>query len=241
MSNTDNGKRPGLIGRFWNFLWTPSGVLSLGFLLIAGFFSGIVFWGGFHWALEATNNEEFCISCHEMRDNVYAEYQGTVHQNNSSGVRATCPDCHVPKEWEHKIVRKIKATRELYGHFITKSISTPEKFQEHRIVLASNEWARMKKTDSRECRNCHNFDFMDFTQQENRAAASHQTALDEGMTCIDCHQGIAHELPEGWLERYEEVVADLEANGEVPMPKGKAVAEADLRGEITGYLGGESR
>ena len=45
-----------------------------------------------------TNTEEFCIGCHEMRDNVYAEYKGTIHDQNRTGVRAICADCHVPHE-----------------------------------------------------------------------------------------------------------------------------------------------
>lgn len=223
MSDTPNNEqRPGFFSRIWRFLASPSGVFSLGFLLVLGFVAGIIFWGGFHTVLEMTNNEKFCISCHEMEDNVFAEYQGSVHQNNSSGVRATCPDCHVPKDWGPKIIRKIQASKELYGHFITKSIWTREKFEENRLDLASHEWARMKKTDSRECRNCHNFEFMDFTLQENRAANNHQKALDEGKTCIDCHQGIAHDLPAGYLERYKEVVSELEADGIIDPPKVKA-------------------
>jgi len=216
MSNSNPSARPGLIRRMWRFFWSPTGAVSLGVLLIVGFVTGILFWGGFHTALEMTNSEKFCTTCHEMRDNVYAEYQGSVHQNNSSGVRATCPDCHVPKDWGPKIIRKIKASKELYGHFITKSIWTREKFEDNRLELASHEWERMKRTDSKECRNCHSFEFMDFTMQENRAAANHQKALDEGKTCIDCHQGIAHELPAGYLDTYRDVVKKLEAEGAIP-------------------------
>ncbi|MCB1482938.1 MAG: NapC/NirT family cytochrome c [Rhodobiaceae bacterium] len=208
-----SAKRPGLIRRLWRFFWSPTTVYSLGALLIVGFIGGIMFWGSFNWAMEATNNEQFCIGCHEMRDNVYAEYQGTVHHNNHSGVRATCPDCHVPKEWQHKVIRKVQATKELYGHFVTGVVDTPEKFGEHRLALASRVWRAMKSTDSRECRNCHNFEFMDFTIQEGRAAASHQQAIDEGRTCIDCHQGIAHDLPAGYLDRYREVVKELAMDG----------------------------
>ncbi|VEI48504.1 nitrate/TMAO reductase, membrane-bound tetraheme cytochrome c subunit [Actinobacillus equuli] len=32
--------------------------------------------------------------------------------------------------------------------------------------MAEREWARMKANDSQECRNCHNFEDMDFTQQK---------------------------------------------------------------------------
>ena len=159
------------------------------------FVAGIVFWGGFNTAMEYTNREEFCISCHEMENNVYQEYRSTVHASNRSGVRATCPDCHVPREWSHKIVRKIQASNEVL-HKILGSIDTPEKFNAKRLQLAQNEWARMKKTDSRECRNCHNFESFDYAEQNRRSAKSHQTGLNEGQTCIDCHKGIAHRLPE---------------------------------------------
>lgn len=240
MSDNNQDKRPGAIRRLWTWFWTPSGVLSLGALLIGGFVAGILFWGGFNWAMEATNNEDFCISCHEMRDNVYAEYEGTVHQNNPSGVRATCPDCHVPKEWGPKVIRKIQASWELYGHFVSGVIDTPEKFEAHRIEMAGSVWTAMKRTDSRECRNCHKFEYMDFTLQETRAGENHQRALDEGKTCIDCHQGIAHELPEGWMERYKEVEKDLAARGELPTPKGLAVAGAVETGNLRAYLHGKA-
>jgi cytochrome c-type protein NapC len=40
-------------------------------LLLIGVVAGIIFWGGFNTAMEATNTETFCISCHEMEVNVY--------------------------------------------------------------------------------------------------------------------------------------------------------------------------
>ena len=191
----ENGDRRGRISRIWCLLWRPSAKYTLGTLLIVGFGAGIIFWGGFNWAMELTNTEQFCISCHEMRDNVYEEYRDTIHYSNRTGVRATCPDCHVPKEWVHKVVRKIQATNELY-HKVMGSIDTREKFEAKRLELARHVWASMKKTDSRECRNCHDYDSMDFTYQGRRAVAQHSQVLEEGKTCIDCHKGIAHELPD---------------------------------------------
>ena len=174
-------------------------------LLLVGIILGIALWGGFNWAMEMTNTEEFCISCHEMNENVYEELKETVHFTNRTGVRATCPDCHVPKEWIHKIVRKVQATNELYHHFITKEVDTPEKFEAKRLELAENVWRTMKKTDSRECRNCHHFVSMDLEKQEERSAERHDPHVWEVMdgkdptkTCIDCHKGIAHKLPEGY-------------------------------------------
>ena len=177
-------------------LRTPSRYFSLGFLTIGGFIAGIIFWGGFNTALEATNTETFCISCHEMRNNVYQELKTTIHYTNRSGVRATCPDCHVPHNWTDKIARKTQATKEVWGK-IFGTISTREKFLEKRLELAKHEWTRLKANDSLECRNCHDFEYMDFTRQGKRADKAHSTQLANGeKTCIDCHKGIAHRLPD---------------------------------------------
>jgi len=167
---------------------------TLGSLLVAGFVTGVIFWGGFNTAMEATNTEAFCISCHEMEDYVYQEYKDTIHYTNRTGVRATCPDCHVPKPWIHKMVRKVQASNELL-HKALGTIDTAEKFEAKRLKLAQNVWRSMEKTDSRECRNCHDYESMDFVEQQRRAVASHSQGLEEGMTCINCHKGIAHSLP----------------------------------------------
>lgn len=164
-------------------------------LLFGGMVVGIVLWGGFNTTLEVTNTMEFCVSCHEMRDTVYQEYQDTVHFKNQSGVQATCADCHVPRPWLHKVVRKIKASSELY-HKAMGTIDTPEKFEAHRWTMANRVWDQMKATDSRECRNCHAFASMDLSEQGRSARRRHARAEEKGETCIDCHKGIAHEEPD---------------------------------------------
>ena len=203
----DSDHKPNRIMRLWNWFWTPTKVLSVGFTLLAGFLGGILFWGGFHWSMEMTNTEEFCTSCHTMETNL-GEYRETIHYNNHSGVRAICSDCHVPKEWNHKIKAKIMAVKDVY-HELVGSIATPEQYEARRLEMAAMTWRKMKKSDSRECRNCHNFDYMDFTIQEARAASEHQRAIDNNMTCIDCHQGIAHNLPPGYQEEYQRIVDEL--------------------------------
>ena len=133
-------------------------------LLLTFFLFGIIFWGGFNTAMEATNTETFCISCHEMENNVYQEYKQTVHYSNRTGVRATCPDCHVPREWSHKVMRKIRATNELF-HKVIGSVDTPEKFEAKRLTLAQHVWTSMQGTKSRECKNCHDIESMDLSKQ----------------------------------------------------------------------------
>jgi cytochrome c-type protein NapC len=196
--NLSDTPRPSALKRLWQSLRSPSR-FSLLALLIVGFVGGIVFWGGFHAALEATNNEAFCISCHEMRDNVYVEYKETIHYTNRTGVRATCPDCHVPKEWGPKMLRKIQASNEVLGK-ILGTIDTREKFEAKRLELARHEWARMKANNSLECRNCHTLASMNRDVQKPRAQKSHEMAVKDGDTCIDCHKGIAHHKPKGMTE-----------------------------------------
>ncbi len=189
-----------IIKRYWKAIANPSKHYSLGFLTIGGFVMGIMFWGAFNTAMEFTNSEMFCVSCHQ---NLYEELQDTIHFTNRSGVRAICSSCHVPHDWTDKIARKMQASKEIWA-WINGSISTPEKFEARRRTLAEHEWHRLKANDSLECRNCHDFEYMDFTWQSTRAANMHSTALASGeKTCIDCHKGIAHQLPdmagvEGW-------------------------------------------
>ena len=189
--------------RCWSVLVRPSVRYSLLTLLSVGFVSGILFWGGFNTGMEATNTMTFCIGCHEMRDNVYKEYKETIHYSNRTGVQAVCSDCHVPKDWSHKMIRKIQASKEVWGK-ITGVIDTREKFEGHRMEMATREWARMKASDSRECRNCHSFEAMSEELQRKTPYKKHMAAKAEGKTCIDCHKGIAHQLPKEYEEPEDE-------------------------------------
>ncbi len=203
----------GRLRRLWLFISRPSTTYSLGLIFLVGGVMGVIFWGGFNWSMELTNTQTFCISCHEMERNVYREYRETIHYTNRTGVRATCSDCHVPKDWLHKVARKIKATNELYHH-VLGTIDTREKFEAKRVKLAVSVWRTMKETDSRECRNCHAFISMDYTKQEPRAGRRHEEATQSGQTCIDCHKGIAHNLPPEAFEAAEELAEEMRADAQ---------------------------
>ena len=181
----------------WKWFWSPTSKYGWGAILVAGGIGGICFWGGFNTFMEYTNTLRFCVSCHEMDQLVFQEYKKTIHYTNRTGVRVICSDCHVPKEWTPKLIRKIRATNELF-HKILGSIDTPEKFEAKRLELAEHVWASMEESDSRECRNCHSFEAMDFEKQRRRVRKIHPEAMREGKTCIDCHKGIAHKLPDDY-------------------------------------------
>ncbi len=180
---------------FWTTARKPSTTISLGIISLGGFIAGVIFWGGFNTALELSNTEEFCISCHEMENNVYQELQQTVHWSNHAGVRARCPDCHVPHNWTDKIARKMQASKEVWGK-IFGTINTKEKFEAKRLYLAQNEWDRFKANNSLECKNCHDYDSMDFDKMSRTARVQMKSAAERDQSCIDCHKGIAHKLPE---------------------------------------------
>jgi cytochrome c-type protein NapC len=199
VSTENPGDPPGRLRRLWRALRRPSSSFSVLFLMSAGVVLGVLFWGGFHTVVEATNSEQFCLGCHEMYDNVYQEYKTTIHYTNRTGVRAVCTDCHVPKEWGPKMVRKVQASRELWGKLVG-SIDTREKFEARRLFLARREWSRMKANDSLECRNCHSFESMQSDKQKQRARKQHENAQEDGATCIDCHKGIAHHKPAGMTD-----------------------------------------
>ncbi|KLV04794.1 nitrate reductase [Photobacterium aquae] len=181
--------------KLWATFWRPAVHISLGVLTLGGFIAGIIFWGGFNTALEMTNTEKFCIGCHEMRDNVYEELQQTVHWSNHSGVRATCPDCHVPHNWTDKIARKMQASKEVFGA-IFGTIDTREKFLAKRAELANHEWERFAANGSLECKSCHNYDSMKWDEMSDLARTQMKQAAARDQSCLDCHKGIAHQLPE---------------------------------------------
>jgi trimethylamine-N-oxide reductase cytochrome c-type subunit TorC len=208
----------------WNWFWNTSNRLVFAAIL---FIAGVIAWGAFNTAMEATNTMEFCIGCHEMEDNVYAEYKGTIHFHNRSGVRASCSDCHVPDDWGPKVVRKIQATKELWGK-LTGVIDTKEKFEEHRLEMAQREWKRMRANGSRECKNCHSYDAMHAEKQTSRAKKFMNDAAKTNVACIDCHKGIAHKLPK-FDKVYMQWTADVKKAIEGSKPStGKAYAATSL-------------
>lgn len=195
--------RHSALRRFWSLLRNPGATFSPLALLLVGVIGGMLLWGGFHAGIEITNSTAFCTTCHEMRNTVFAEYQQTIHYSNRTGVRVGCSDCHVPHAWGPMMVRKVGASKDIWGK-LTGVIDTPAKFEANRMRLATAEWKRMEATDSRECRSCHSFDAMSAQIQKQSVYKKHIAAQQAGKTCIDCHKGIAHHLPKEYRDPDEE-------------------------------------
>ena len=164
-------------------------------LVLAGILVGVVALASFNGVMHATSTDEFCGgACHEMQIPL-AALQTTAHYSNSHGVGVACADCHIPREFVPKMVRKIEASREVWGH-ITGLIDTPEKYAAHRESMRERELSRIRANDSQECRNCHRLERMDFAAQDRAVRRYHRAMEAREKTCIDCHADIAHPTQE---------------------------------------------
>jgi cytochrome c-type protein NapC len=172
----------------WFLLGIPAGGL-LAFII------GIAFTGSFIGGLKLAETDAFCTSCHEMKQ-PFQELTRSVHYSNEFGIQASCGNCHVPPAFLPGLWRHIQAYSEVWGH-MRGELNTPAKYEAHRLELAQKIWAELKANDSAECRSCHTQSAMAFAKQPPMAASSHQSMAKDGMTCIDCHQGVAHTLPHG--------------------------------------------
>ncbi|KIZ34420.1 MULTISPECIES: NapC/NirT family cytochrome c [Rhodopseudomonas] len=196
------------IARLKVWLKKPVGMGTVALVAIVAAGGALAGWGAFSVALHKTNSLEFCVSCHSMKGN-FEEYKKSPHYKNASGVRAVCSDCHVPKDLGPKLVAKVMAAKDVW-HTILGTIDTPEKFEQHRLEMAKRVWAKMEATDSRECRSCHSQDAMDIHKQRPKAVTVMQKGLAKGETCISCHKGIAHKLPD-MSSGYKSLFDDLKS------------------------------
>ena len=172
--------------RRWFLLGIPAGGL-LAFLI------GMGFTGAFFGGLPYASTDAFCLSCHEM-NTPFQELTHSVHYTNQFGIRAGCADCHVPPTFVAGLIRHIEASEEVWGH-LNGELDTPAKYEAHRLELAQHVWKALAANDSAECRSCHTPAAMAFAKQPADAATAHQSLAKSGMTCIDCHKGVAHTLP----------------------------------------------
>jgi nitrate/TMAO reductase-like tetraheme cytochrome c subunit len=193
----------------WDRLRTPSSRHALGSLVLLGIVLGATGLASVEYTFHALDSDAFCLSCHELQENIGIVYQTTVHARNATGFVVGCADCHVPKPLGPKLLRKTQGLREFYHH-LRGTIDTPAKFEAHRLEMAQRVWTYMESVDSRECRDCHQSGRFDLEAQSERAREFHEAALSKDETCIDCHKGIAHSLPEG-----------ITPNGEPPTAESK--------------------
>ncbi|WP_408900865.1 pentaheme c-type cytochrome TorC [Photobacterium piscicola] len=181
--------------KLWRFLVKPSSrysVLAIAVVCVIITLAGVF---TFHESIKFSSTTEFCTSCHTMKEN-YNEYKTSIHYKNAYGVRAECRDCHIPENDPIAFMKaKLGGVGDIYSEFISKDIDTPAKFEANRLRMAQNVWRMMAETNSATCKSCHSYTAMDHAKQSPAAAAAMTTAAAKNMNCIECHKGIAHQLP----------------------------------------------
>jgi len=201
---------------FWTRLWKqPRSKWLLG-IPLGGFVALVI--GGFAFlgietTLHATSSPEFCYACHSHEQFITPEYEAASHFRNQAGVRAECADCHLPHGFFDLAIKKVIVSKDIIPEMMGK-ISTREKYEANRLHMAEKTWREFKRTDSKYCKHCHSIDAMDFEAQGRTAGRRHQTMEERGQTCIDCHYGIVHELPEGAAEKIKEIDAEMKGEAE---------------------------
>jgi len=187
-------KKPGLLKRTWRWLRSPSARWSVLALVLLGFLLSVVGFAGTIVMVHATGTDEFCGgACHSMQW-VAKEHSEKLH-GARTGMRATCHDCHIPREYPYLLWYKaVAGTKDVIGE-IRGVINTEEKFKAERMHMAREIWDEYKGNDSRACRGCHVFSAEMLAKQPETTRAVHQPVLEGKATCIDCHKGMGHDAP----------------------------------------------
>ena len=188
----------------WDVLRRPSSVFSLGVLVLAGFVAGVIFWGGFNTALELTNTEKFCTSCHEMRDNVFEELKIDDPLHQPLRRARDLPGLPRPARLDRQDRAQDAGLEGGLGPHLRhdrharKIPRAPARARAARMGAAEGErLARMPQLPQRAVDGHHQ------AGAARRRRASSASCSRGEKTCIDCHKGIAHRLPDmrnvpGW-------------------------------------------
>ena len=136
------------------------------------------------------SSQNFCaFTCHVMESTVYQELKQSKHWTTPSGVRPTCADCHVSGRltfamWDHFI-----GTGELFV-WLFNDLSKPGAFDALRPAAADRVRFQMLGNDSEKCRDCHVMEGI--KPQRKRGQRMHDSATEDGTTCIVCHYNLVH-------------------------------------------------
>ena len=181
--------------RAWHRVRTPSTRWAVLALVLLGLVVGAIAVIGTEVMVHVTGTDEFCgAACHSMQW-VAKEHRQSIHGANRTGVRATCHDCHIPREYPEMLWYKaVAGTKDVIGE-LRGIISTEEKFRKERMRMAGEVWTEYKANDSRACRGCHQFSKEVLAKQQEMVRPIHAPVLEGKATCIECHKGVGHVAP----------------------------------------------
>ena len=167
--------------------------------------------------MHASSTTDFCNACHSHTINTKEEHELSSHYQNKTGVRAECHHCHLPSmedEWLDYTITKMIVSLDVFAELRGK-ITSPEAYDEHRPQMFEKVVHEYKENDSKFCRNCHKAESMVLENQGRLAAERHARMDERGQTCIDCHYGLVHKLPDNYDEILKEIKEEYSADVEL--------------------------
>jgi nitrate/TMAO reductase-like tetraheme cytochrome c subunit len=139
-----------------------------------------------------TSTEAFCTSCHSM-EIAAISYRQSSHYNPTSGVRASCGDCHVSEgifsaTFDHAMGAKDlfnqikgKLVGPDYDDPVINTLLLPES------AFTAREW--FNERGSASCQRCHVSEAIMGTRVGTQAVHSEET---KGRGCVECHINLVH-------------------------------------------------
>jgi len=143
-----------------------------------------------------------CAECHPVQ---YEEYKLSAMGSSKNPLKPGCINCH---DNPHSVFRWFKHMYLADQGWKDVQIALRDRgFYDHVLTprLTKKERARFIKTDSRRCRECHTRpDHQKYFKNSiglfKPDIVPHQQAKKEGLTCVQCHKNLTHNLsvPATW-------------------------------------------
>ena len=143
-------------------------------------------WAAMDTMIHVTGDHKFCSSCHS-HEPIGASYRESLHGgNNIGGGRATCSDCHIPKDnalhylWVKGVHGVVDPTMEL--------LKDPLDIDWH-----GNRERRAEYVYDSSCLGCHLY-LQEQTEGSRKAFRAHRRYFQDpdDYSCVECHEHVGH-------------------------------------------------
>jgi len=154
----------------------------------------------FHFGDNSANSKDeqsaVCLNCHE--DEQRDEWKGGMHDKGELG----CADCHTVHKEHDPLLDHTKTA------MVCVSCHEEKKTAQHIKGLHIIESGKASCTDchnphasldAKLCVNCHDQDAATLAKQSGKAQEFHATVIENELSCLKCHRGVAHGVPR-WVE-----------------------------------------
>ncbi len=164
---------------------SPKRILAV-VLALAGFAIAVAAsWAVVDTVIHATGDHEFCTACHSHAP-IGSSYREDLHGgNNPSGWRASCSDCHIPRDnalhylWVKGIHGVVDPTMEILK-------------DSHAIDWHGNRERRAEYVYDSGCLGCHRY-LEEKSEANSKAFLPHRRYFSsEDLTCVECHPQVGH-------------------------------------------------